>query len=132
MDAAAADTLDLMHCLGFLYLRHGQPYRAVVILLVAAHVASERPDVLRTLCAALVAARMGTQALELLDRLAQLDPGSAQHPMIRLLRARALLLLGRRDAARAAFRAPPPGSPPESPPESPPKLPQGPALAEVA
>lgn len=106
IEDAAADTLDLMHCLGFLYLRHGQPYRAVVILLVAAHAAPEWPDVLRTLCAALVAARMGTQALELLNRLAQLDPGSAQHPMIRLLRARALLLLGRKEAARAAFRGP--------------------------
>ena len=98
------DVLDLVHCLGFIYLRHGQPYRAVVLLIVAAQAAPDRPELLRTLCGAMVAARMGEQALLVLDRLAALQPDDAQHSMMRLLRARALLLLGRLPEARAAFR----------------------------
>jgi type III secretion protein Y len=99
------DVIDLVHCLGFIYLRHGQPYRAVVLLIVAAQAAPERIDLLRTLCGALIAAKMGAQALEVLGRLSRLAPGSEQHPMMRLMRARALLLLGRDADARSAFRA---------------------------
>lgn len=97
--------VDLLHCLGFIYLRHGQPRRAVVLLLLAADAASDRPELLRTLCAAMVAAGLGEQALELLDCLAALDPGSEGHKMMRLMRARALLLVGRADEARRMFRA---------------------------
>lgn len=103
MDELPDDVLDLLHCLGFVYLRHGQPYRAVVLLIVAAQSAPNRADVLRTLCAALVAARMGEPALDVLDRLAALEPDMADHRMMRLMRARALLLLGRTEAARRAF-----------------------------
>ena len=99
------DVTDLVHCLGFIYLRHGQPYRAVVLLLVAAQAAPERADVLRTLAGALIAARMGEQAVDVLDRLEALAPSQANHPMMCLLRARALLLLGRGAEARAAFAA---------------------------
>jgi type III secretion protein Y len=113
MTDAIADAIDLVHCLGFIYLRHGQPYRAVVLLIVAAQAEPDRPDILRTLCGALIAAGMGSQALGVLDRLAALQPEQAQHPMMRLMRGRALLLLGRAEEARAAFRAPaPPGAPP--------------------
>lgn len=96
--------VDLLHCLGFIYLRHGQPRRAVVLLLLAADAASDRPEVLRTLCAAMVAAGLGEQALELLDSLVALDPGSEGHKMMRLMRARALLLVGRAEEARRIFR----------------------------
>src|ERR1700733_6041575 len=102
---ATADAVDLVHCLGFVYLRHGQPYRAVVLLIVAAQAEPDRPDLLRTLCGALIAAGMGSQALDVLDRLAVLQPDDAQHLMMRLMRGRALLLVGRVDEARAAFRA---------------------------
>jgi type III secretion protein Y len=108
IDGIGTDVIDLVHCLGFVYLRHGQPYRAVVLLIVAAQSAPERADVLRTLCGAMVAAGMGTQALSLLDRLRLLAPDDAHHPMMRLLHARALLLTGDVEAARAAFRAPDP------------------------
>ena len=101
------EVLDLLHCLGFIYLRHGQPYRAVVLLIIAAQHASERADILRTLAAALVAAHMGEQALDVLRRLAALDAAEADHPMMRLTRARALLLLGRVEEARRAFRPSP-------------------------
>jgi Flp pilus assembly protein TadD len=102
-DELPPELLDLLHCLGFIYLRHGQAYRAVVLLAVAAQGAPNDTAVLRTLCAALVAARMGEPAIDVLDRVAALDPPSAIHPMMRLMRARALLLLGRLAEARAAF-----------------------------
>ena len=95
-----------MQCLGFIYLRHGQPYRAVVLLIVAAQAQPDRPEVLRTLCGALIAAGMGQQAYDVLDRLELLAPELTQHPMMRLMRARALLLLGRTEEARATFRPP--------------------------
>ncbi len=109
MDGTASDqVVDLLHCLGFIYLRHGQHQRAVVLLILAAQSgASARPEVLRTLCAALIAAGMGRQALEIVDRLAALEPDGGAHPMMRLMHARALLLLGRGDEARAVFRAAP-------------------------
>lgn len=100
------DAVDLVHCLGYIYLRHGQPHRAVIMLIVAAQEQPDRPEILRTLCAALIAARMGQQALGVLERLESLVPDQVQHPMMRLLRARALLLVGRSEVARAAFRPP--------------------------
>lgn len=111
MTDATADAIDLVHCLGYIYLRHGQPYRAVVLLIVAAQAEPDRPELLRTLCGALIASRMGGQALDVLDRLALLQPEDADHPMMRLMRARALLLVGRADEARAIFR----GSIPKEP-----------------
>ncbi len=117
---ATDDAVDLVHCLGFIYLRHGQPYRAVVLLIVAAQAQPNRPEVLRTLCGALIAAGMGQQAHDVLDRLELLAPELTQHPMMRLMRARALLLLGRTEEARATFRpAPPAGAPPVGTPGKP-------------
>ena len=113
MTEIADDAVDLVHCLGFIYLRHGQPFRAVVMLIVAAQEQPHRPEILRTLCAALIAARLGQQALGVLDKLDTLVPEDSQHPMMRLMRARALLLLGRTEEARTVFRPPadPPGPP---------------------
>ena len=97
------EVVDLIHCLGFIYLRHGQPYRAVVLLIVAGQAAPKRPDILRTLCLALIDAGMGEQALEVMAQLAVLAPDMAAHRLMRLMRARALLLLGRAEEARACF-----------------------------
>ena len=93
----------MLHCLGFVYLRHGQARRAAVLLMVAARAGAERTGILRTLAAALVEAGLGEQAVPVLDRLAALEPNEAGHPMMRLLRARALLLQGQVDAARRVF-----------------------------
>lgn len=103
-EQARSGMADLLHCLGFTYLRHGQAKRAAVLLMVAGRAAPERPNLLRTLAAALVEAGMGDRAVGVLDRLAQLDPASADHPMARLLRARALLLQGQAEQARRMFR----------------------------
>ena len=94
---------DLLHCLGYIYLRHGQAKRAAVLMMAAGRAAPERPELLRTLAAALVEAGMGDRAEDVLDRLAQLDPAGADHPMMRLLRARSLLLQGRTEQARRVF-----------------------------
>lgn len=102
-EQARSGMADLLHCLGYVYLRHGQAKRAAVLLMVAGRAAPERPDLLRTLAAALVEAGMGDRAAGVLDRLAQLDPAGADHPMARLLRARALLLQGRTEQARRVF-----------------------------
>jgi type III secretion protein Y len=97
------EVIDLIHCLGFIYLRHGQPYRAVVLLIVAGQAAPERADILRTLCLALIDAGMGEQALEVLAQLGAMAPDMAAHRLMRLMRARALLLLGRAAEARQCF-----------------------------
>jgi type III secretion protein Y len=103
MISAQDEVIDLIHCLGFIYLRHGQPYRAVVLLIVAGQAAPQRADILRTLCLALIDAGMGDQALEVMAQLAVLAPAMAAHRMMHVMRARALLLVGRTDEARASF-----------------------------
>ena len=100
---ARSGVADLLHCLGYVYLRHGQAKRAAVLLMVAGRAVPGRPEILRTLAAALVEAGMGDRAEKVLDLLAQLDPAGAGHPMARLLRARALLLRGQTEQARRVF-----------------------------
>jgi type III secretion protein Y len=97
------EAIDLIHCLGFIYLRHGQPYRAVVLLIVAGEAAPERADILRTLCLALIDSGMGEQALEVIHKLTVRAPDMAAHRLMRLMRARALLLVGRAEEARHCF-----------------------------
>lgn len=94
---------DLLHCLGFVYLRHGQARRAAVLLMVAGRALPDRPAILRTLAAALVEAGLGERAAPVLDRLVALEPAEAAHPMVRLLRARALLQQGHVEQARQVF-----------------------------
>ena len=100
---APSQVVDLLHCLGYVYLRHGQAKRAAVLLMVAGRAAPERPDLLRTLAAALVEAGLGDRAATVLDRLCRIDPASADHPMVRLLRARGLLQQGEAEQARRVF-----------------------------
>ena len=96
---------DLLHCLGFVYLRHGQARRAAVLLMVAGRASPDRPAILRTLATALVEAGLGERAAQVLDRLAVLEPDEAGHPMVRLLRARALLQQGQTEQARRVFES---------------------------
>lgn len=101
----AEQAIELLHCLGFVYLRHGQARRASVLLMLAAQEASHRTDILRTLAAALVAAGLGERACSVLDTIESVDPTLAGNAMMRLMRARALLLQGRKDEARLIFRS---------------------------
>lgn len=99
------DVVDLLHCLGFVYLRHGQATRATVLLMLAARAGRDRVEILRTLAAAMIGAGLGDQALAVLDRICAIDPAAGSHRMIALMRARALLLLDRGAEARALFQA---------------------------
>jgi type III secretion protein Y len=99
------DVLDLVHCLGYIYLRHGQSYRAVVLLIVAAQMAPDRSDILRSLAASLIASGMGEQALDVITRILRLEPALQHHRMMRLMQARALLAAGRGEEARQIFRS---------------------------
>ncbi len=100
----ASEVIDLLHCLGFVYLRHGQATRAVVLLMLASRAAPDRADVLRTLAAAMIGAGLGAQAMVIVDRICAIEPEGAGHPMIALMRARALLLQQRGEEARIVFR----------------------------
>jgi type III secretion protein Y len=99
--------IDLLHVLGYVYLRHGQGARAAVLLMVAGRAAPERRGIQRTLAAALIAAGLGDRAIAVLDHIEAAEPDAASHPMMRLMRARALLLQGRSDEARTIFTSQP-------------------------
>lgn len=98
-------TAEVLHCLGYVYLRQGQARRAAVLLMLAARADPGSATVLRTLAAAMVGCGLGDRALEVLDGADRLDPEGAAAPMAGVLRARALLAQGRREDARATFRA---------------------------
>lgn len=102
-EATREEAVDLLHSLGYVYLRHGQPQRAIVLLILAAQEEPMRLPVLRTLAAALIAARLGPQALNVLEQLASLHPPEVTQRIWHVMRARALLLDGREAEARAAF-----------------------------
>lgn len=101
---SSGTTGAVLHCLGQVYLRQGQPHRAAVLLMVAAREAPGSAPVLRALAAALIACGLGRPAVDALSGAEALDPEGAAHPMGRLLRARALLADGRRSEARLVFR----------------------------
>ena len=97
-----ADHRDLLHALGHLYLQHGHHRRALVLLLLAERMAPDDVGLKRSLAYAFVANGAGGPALAVIEELERL--GLTQ-PALRLLRSRALLLDGRREEARLAFRA---------------------------
>lgn len=97
------DAVDLLHCLGYVYLRHGQSRRAIVLLFLAAR-HDPRPIILAALALALVEAELGNPAIDILDRLAIDDPVLAADPRITTIRARALLAIGRQEDAQVLFK----------------------------
>jgi type III secretion protein Y len=97
------DAVDLLHCLGYVYLRHGQSRRAIVLLFLAVR-HDPRPLLLAALALALVEAELGNPAIDILDRLAFDDPVLATDQRITTIRARALLAIGRQEDAQALFK----------------------------
>ena len=95
---------DLLQALAFLYLRHGQNRRALTLILLASRHAPDDVGVLRTLAYAFVANDAPEEALDVIERLEELDfAGGADRTRL-LLKARALLHAGRRVEAKAVFR----------------------------
>lgn len=94
--------VQLLHALGYLYCRHGQVKRALVLLLLAGRLAPRDVGVLRTLAYAFICDGAGQSALRVLDHLDTLGEGERK---VALLRSRALWLAGKEAEARECFRA---------------------------
>jgi type III secretion protein Y len=97
-----AQSVRLLHGLGYQYGRYGQSKRALVLLLIAARLAPDDAAVLRTLAHVLLLDGAPRRAAAVLERLAGLE--GAEHPALDLLRSRVLRECGRKDEARDAFR----------------------------
>lgn len=97
-------TVELLDCLGYIYLKAGQPHRAIILFLLAVR---NRPNarLMAALALALIEADMGSLALPLFESLEKLDRHFAQDPRVSILRARALLANGDDERARALFAA---------------------------
>lgn len=100
MNAAAT---DLLHVLGYLYLRYGQHRRALALIQLAAAATPDDPGILKSLTLALVMNNAPNEALEVIKRADA--RGQASAPEFQLLESRALLLKGDAGAARRCFRA---------------------------
>lgn len=101
MTRKRADSADLLHSLGYLYLKAGRAQRSLVLLLLANQIEPENAGILRTLTAALIENGSHQRALTALDRLAALETDRGEAAM--LLRARALWMLGDETEARHCF-----------------------------
>ncbi|PVZ12525.1 MULTISPECIES: tetratricopeptide repeat protein [unclassified Pseudomonas] len=96
------DSRDLLRGMGELYRRAGQPQRALVMLLIAAHMMPTDRALLRNLALAFTDNGDAARALNALDRL---QAQGATAPEDHLLRARALWRGGDSEQARACFKA---------------------------
>lgn len=97
------DAAQLLHTLGYLNMRSGQPRRALAFLLLAHRIHPHDAGILLTLAAGFIANEAGERALGVVDRLQELEGGASIAGT--LLRARALWLTGSREEARRCFRA---------------------------
>ncbi|MDP9837199.1 type III secretion protein Y [Neorhizobium huautlense] len=100
MNRTDADAAELMHALGYIYMRSGQKGRGLVFLLIANRIEPEDPGILRSLAAALIENGAGERALGALDRLMEVDADPSSH----LLRARAFWVLDDKPQAYRCFR----------------------------
>jgi type III secretion protein Y len=100
MNRTNADSAELMHALGYIYMRSGQKGRGLVFLLIAHRIEPEDPGILRSLAAALIDNGAGERALGALERLIEIDGD----PSSLLLRARAFWVLDDKPQAYRCFR----------------------------
>lgn len=94
---------DLLCALGYVYLACGEPARALALLSLVERDAPEDVGALRVLVYAHIAVGDGERAIELLDRLDDLDDDPDSRTPLLLLRSHALRLVGRWDDARTCF-----------------------------
>ena len=99
-DKIDADSAELMHALGYIYMRSGQKGRGLVFLLIANRIDPDDPGILRTLAAALIENGAGERALGALERLVEIDSDPSAH----LLRARAFWVRDDKPQAYRSFR----------------------------
>lgn len=93
--------MQLLHLLGYVYGCHGQAKRGAAYLLIAAQLAPDNTEVLRTLAHLLTLDGAGDKALDTISRLEVLD--GSDHPTLPLLKSRALHAAGRKEEARLVF-----------------------------
>ncbi|MEG1767081.1 MAG: hypothetical protein RR311_01335 [Comamonas sp.] len=101
-DAQTAQGLEFMDLLAYIYLQHGLPDKAAVLLSARDLLAPDNARALLTLALAWVRSAKPRKALEVLERLAILGAMDAQ---FHLVRAQALQALERHDEAASAMRA---------------------------
>lgn len=99
--AGAAD-IELMDLLGYIYLQHGLPDKAAVLLAARDVLAPDHPRALLSLALAQVRSAKPRRALETLERLALLG---AMDGTFHLVRAQALQALSMTEEAAGAMRA---------------------------
>ena len=89
--------------LAHLYLRHGQPEKALTILRAASRLAPGDKDLSKSLAYAELIAGDAGAALTAADRYVRAGGDGSDRSPIQLIRARALLQVGRAAEARACF-----------------------------
>ena len=95
---------DLLCTLSYVYLACGQPGRALALLRLVARNAENDVGLLRVLAYALIAAEDGAGAMQIIERLEELDRGANARAPLLLMRSHALRLIGQIDEARECFR----------------------------
>ena len=98
----SSDQIELMDLLGFIYLHHGLPDKAAVLLAARQALQPDDPHTLLRLAVAQTRADKPEKALETLEKLALVGAVDAS---FHLVRAQALHLLGRSVDAANAMRA---------------------------
>jgi type III secretion protein Y len=102
VSAARDPTVELLHALGHIHMRHGQRRRGLVLLLIAARLAPDDKAILRTLADAFLIEGTARNAAAVIDRLQGMEAPPA--PTLELLRSHALWLAGHDHEARRTFK----------------------------
>jgi type III secretion protein Y len=93
---------ELLHSLSYVYGCQGQTRRALVLNLIAARLAPDDQEVLRTLAYTFLLDGAPDQALEIIERLYAMQ--EAGEPTLQLLKSQALWAAGRHVEARETFK----------------------------
>jgi type III secretion protein Y len=102
LSAQSESAMRLLHALGYLYGRHGQTKRALVLQLIAARLAPNDAGILRSLAYTFLMDGAPDRALAVIERLRAMEDGD--HPALDLLKSRALWEAGHEVEARRVFR----------------------------
>jgi Flp pilus assembly protein TadD len=100
MEHLAKDSLDVMRLLGHVFLLHGRPDQALVILRALCVLAPDDNRAMRSLALAAIRAGQAQEASRVLDQLR--DSGDPS-PVVHLLEGQALTAAGRHAEAQRAF-----------------------------
>jgi Flp pilus assembly protein TadD len=100
VDRLASDSLDVMRLLGHVFLLHGRPDQALVMLRALCALAPDDRRAMRSLALAAIRAGQAGEAARVIDKLR--DSGDPS-PVLHLLHGQALAATGRHADAERAF-----------------------------